>query len=788
MSNIKHRELIDKMTLEEKVCLCSGANFWETEKIEQYNIPSLMLNDGPHGLRKQDGSGDNLGLTDSLPATCFPAACSLGSSWNTELISKVSKAIGEEALEYGTDVVLGPGVNIKRNPLCGRNFEYFSEDPYLSGKLAAAWIKGIEGVGISSCLKHFACNNQETERYLSNSIVDVRALREIYLMPFEIAVKEGNPSSIMCSYNKINGVYASDNTELFRNILRNQWGYQGLAITDWGSLNDKGEAFKAGVDLEMPWSGKLFDKDVIKMVQNGELSEEYINESVDRLLTLADKQVASRKKGFKFNREDHYLLAKEAAIEGAVLLKNEDEILPLDENKSIAIIGALASRVRYQGAGSSHINPIKVTNILKGFNLKNIKYDYYPAYEINGKENDEYLNNAIKAAAQHDIALVVIGLPEEYESEGYDRKNMKMPASHLKLIEEVYQVNENIVVILLGGSPIEMPWISSCKALLNMYLAGEAIGEAVADIVFGKENPSGKLAETYPIKYEDTPSADTFGISPRQVEYRESIYVGYRYYDKAKVPVRFPFGFGLSYTRFKYSNIRLSNKRMDKNNLLNVSCKIKNIGKMAGAEVIQLYVKNRTKQRFRADKELKGFTKVFLKPREEKIVEFFLDSRAFSYYSAENEKWCALNGNYDILIGSSSQDIRLNKTIYLKSKDIELKNDIPEWYMQPAGYPAKDDFEKLLKQKIPSYQYPQMGKYNLYCTLNDMKENLVVRIVINVIKKFLLLKYNGDEKNQQFILAFESITNTPVKRVAQVTGGEIPLKVFIRAIELANQG
>ena len=509
------------MTLREKIAFCEGKNFWETREFPQYEIPSVFMCDGPHGLRKQEGiEKDYLGVNESRPATCFPAAVLTACSWNEELIGKIGAAIAEEAMDQGVGLFLGPGVNIKRNPLCGRNFEYFSEDPYLAGKLAASYIKNAQKSGIGTCLKHFACNNQEYKRFLSDSVIDERTLREIYLTPFEIAVREGKPKAVMCAYNKINGVYCSDNRELLTGILRNEWGFDGVVITDWGAMNDRIAAFKAGCDLNMPGGSSYMEREVIDAVTKGELAEAEIDRSVQRIrkLVLEARKVLENRTNCDYDA--HHELARIAAEQSAVLLKNEDNILPLKERQKIAIVGDMAKNMRYQGAGSSHINPTRLVQ---------------PADVLSGNASVE----------EADVAIVFAGLPPEYESEGFDREHMKMPAEQVRLIEETAAKNPNTVVVLFCGAPVEMPWADKVKGILYMGLPGQAGGEAVRNLLYGVVNPSGKLAETWPMQYRDCPSSSYY--PQRDGQYREGIYVGYRYYDKANVPVRWKFGFGNFY-------------------------------------------------------------------------------------------------------------------------------------------------------------------------------------------------------------------------------------------------
>ncbi|MDE7131207.1 MAG: glycoside hydrolase family 3 protein, partial [Lachnospiraceae bacterium] len=523
----KIKDIIAKMTLEDKIKLCSGASFWESEKMEQYGIPSFFMSDGPHGLRTQKGESDHLGINKSEKATCFPTASASASSWNPELLQQMGEAIGEEALQYGVDVVLGPGVCMKRNPLCGRNFEYFSEDPYLAGVMGTSWIQGVQGKGVGTSLKHYAANNQEQDRLMSNSMVDERALREIYLHAFEMAVKESQPDTVMCSYNKVNGTFSSDNKKLLTDILRDEWGFQGLVVTDWGAMNDRVEAFRAGCDLEMPSSNKMFDEEVKKAVEEGRLPETCIDACVERMIRMAWKAQETRKgvaDDFTFDVEAHHNLAKKIAAESAVLLKNEGEILPLKKETKIALCGAMAETVRYQGAGSSHINPTKLSDLKAAMEAISGNVAYYPSYDLNGERNESELLKAADGARNAEAVVVVVGLPDSYESEGYDRTHMAMPESHCELIREAAKVNSNIIVVLMGGSPVEMPWLNSANAVLNLYLGGQAVGEAGADLLYGVENPSGKLAETYPVSYSDCSSSETFGVNTRQAEYAESIY------------------------------------------------------------------------------------------------------------------------------------------------------------------------------------------------------------------------------------------------------------------------
>lgn len=795
------KEIIAKMTLEDKIRLCSGANFWETEHMEQYGIPSFFMSDGPHGLRTQKGESDHLGINRSEKSTCFPTACASASSWNPELLRRMGEAIGEESLHFGVDVVLGPGVCMKRNPLCGRNFEYFSEDPYLAGVMGTNWIQGVQSKGVGTSLKHYAANNQEQDRMMGDSMVDERALREIYLSAFEMAVKQSQPDTVMCSYNKVNGTFSSDSKMLLTDILRNEWGFKGLVVTDWGAMNDRIKAFQAGCDLEMPSSGGMFDENVKQAVEEGRLSESDIDACVERIIRLAWKARDTRigiSDGYPLDVEAHHNLARKIATECAVLLKNENEILPLKKTAHIALCGAMAETVRYQGAGSSHINPTKLSDLKTAMEAAGGNVTYYPSYELSGEKNAVELQRAVDGAKEADVAVLVVGLPDAYESEGYDRKHMAMPDSHCELIGEVAKVNPNVVVVLMGGSPVEMPWLNDAKAVLNLFLGGQAVGEAGADLLYGVENPSGKLAETYPVSYKDCSSSETFGINARQVEYAESIYVGYRYYEKAGIPVRFPFGHGLSYTQFVLSDLTVKSgasitdadfvwNLSEQDVKLDVCCRVKNTGNRAGAEVVQIYVADRTPDIFKAQKELKGFCKVYLEAGEEKVVTITLNRRSFAHYDVSTGKWEVLTGTYRIQAGTSSanicqvQDIRVQGTV-----DTLGYEEIPKWYVHPSGKPSVSDFEKLYGRKIKPFELEKPGAYTLLNTMNDMKENPVVQQIMNGMRDEMLKNCGGDENGSEFVFMINIVFGTPLIRLVQQSGGMTSLAMMQAAVACAN--
>ncbi len=665
------KKIISQMTLEEKASLCSGLDFWKLKGIERLGIPSIMVTDGPHGLRKQKEGADHLGLFDSVPATCFPSAVGLASSWNRELIEKVGIALGEEAQAEDVAVLLGPGVNIKRSPLCGRNFEYFSEDPYLSSEMAAYHIKGVQSQGVGTSLKHFAVNNQEHRRMSTDAVVDERTLREIYLASFEGAVKQSQPWTVMSAYNKVNGTFASENKTLLNDILKEEWGFEGFVISDWGAVNELVDGIAAGLELEMPSSGGIGEQKIVESVNSGKLSEEKLDLAVERMLRIIFRAMDHKKEDAVYDSEAHHVLAREAAKECMVLLKNEDCILPLKKEGTIAVIGEFAKKPRFQGGGSSNIKPTKLENILDEIHIiagDNMNVLYADGYNLKNDAIDEAkINEAKETAAKADKVILFVGLPDRYESEGYDREHLRMPENHRQLIESLAQVNRNIIVVLSNGSPIEMPWLPNVKGVLEGYLGGQALGGAIAELLFGEANPSGKLAETFPKQLSDNPSYLYFPGEGDQVEYREGIFIGYRYYDTKEVEPLFPFGYGLSYTSFEYSDLSISNKEIQDTDPVTVRLKVKNIGDRAGKEVVQLYVKDVESSVIRPEKELKGFEKIELQPGQEKLVTFALDKRSFAYYHAGIKDWHVETGEFDILIGKSSRDIILKDKILVQS-------------------------------------------------------------------------------------------------------------------------
>ena len=659
------KKIVSEMTLEEKAGMCSGLDFWHLKEVEHLGIPKVMVSDGPHGLRKQDEKGDHLGINDSIKAVCFPPAVLSACSFDRGLMEEMGKAIGREAQANDVSVVLGPAVNIKRSPLCGRNFEYYSEDPYLAGEIAAAFVKGVQSQHVGTSIKHFAANNQEYRRMSSSSEVDERTLREIYFPAFETAVKKAQPYTFMCSYNQINGTFASENKWLLTDVLRGEWGFKGYVMSDWGAVNDRVKGLEAGLELEMPASGGDNDAMIVKAVKDGALEEKILDQAVERILRIIF-EYADHRKPQEFTMEKDHEEAQHIAEESMVLLKNENHILPLKTSEKAAFIGGFARNPRFQGGGSSHINCFKTTNVLDSVPC-DAQVVYAEGFPADRDFYDKALaDEAVKAAAEADKAVIFAGLPESFESEGYDRSHMRLPECQNRLITEILKVQPNTVIVLHNGSPVEMPWLGEIKGLLETYLGGQAGGAAAANILYGKINPSGKLAETMPLKLSDNPSYLNFG-GGEKVEYREGIFVGYRYYDTKEMDVAFPFGYGLSYTTFAYSNLKLSMENPTEKDTVMVSADVTNTGKSAGKEVVQLYIRDLTGSAIRPEKELKGFEKVFLEPGETKTVTMELNKRSFAWYNTELHDWFAASGDYEILVGASSRDIRLTVTLYLNS-------------------------------------------------------------------------------------------------------------------------
>lgn len=653
------KKIISEMTLEEKAGMCSGEDFWKLKAVERLGIPHVMVSDGPHGLRKQEESADHLGINESIKAVCFPTACATASSWDVEMLEDMGKTLGEECQAENLSILLGPAVNIKRSPLCGRNFEYFSEDPYLTGKMASAHIKGVQSWDVGTSMKHFAVNNQEYNRMSSSSNLSERALREIYLPGFETAVKEAKPKTLMCSYNKINGTYAAENRYLLTEILREEWGFEGYVMTDWGAVNDRVEGIRAGLDLEMPASGGVNDARIVKAVRDGSLDEALLDKAVENILKVIFSYVDHRHPEAGFDRDADHRKAVEYAADCAVLLKNSG-ILPLESTKKIVYIGEYAEKPRFQGGGSSHINCSKVTSALESAKEKGRNVTYVKGFPADKDELDEKeLQAAIEAARDADIVVIFAGLPDVIESEGYDRANMDLPICQNRIIAEVAKVQPNTAVVLHNGSPVETPWENEVAGILEMYLGGQGVGEACDRLLYGETNPSGRLAETFPYRMQDNPSYLNFPGDGKNVNYGEDIFVGYRYYEAKELPVRWAFGHGLSYTSFAYGNLRLSSSNMMDEDTMTVSVDVTNTGEVFGKEVVQLYVADKNGTPQRPVKELKGFVKLSLAPGETKTAVMTLRARDLSFYHEGLHDWYAPSGTYEILVGHASDDIRM---------------------------------------------------------------------------------------------------------------------------------
>ncbi|MDR0641752.1 MAG: glycoside hydrolase family 3 C-terminal domain-containing protein, partial [Treponema sp.] len=728
-------KIVGQLTLEEKASLCSGKDFWTLKSVERLGLGSIMVTDGPHGLRKQAGASDHLGISQSVPAACFPAACASSCSFDRELLREIGAAMGEECLQERVAVILGPGANIKRSPLCGRNFEYFSEDPYLSGEMAAALISGVQSKGVGTSLKHYAANNQETRRMTSNSVVDERAFREIYLAGFERAVKESQPWTVMCSYNLINGIYASDNKRLLSDILRDEWGFKGLVVTDWGAVDDRVQGIRAGLDLEMPGSGGINDAKIVEAVKSGMLDEKLLDKAVLRIVELILKSGENGKPGYAYDAAAHHQLARRAAAESAVLLKNEGNILPLQGGKTLAVIGAFAEKPRYQGAGSSKINPFKLDNPLEELRKAGFSAEYAPGCTLGPagiKPDAKLIAEAAALAGKKDMAVVFAGLPDEYESEGFDRDSLDMPPSHNELIEAVARANPNTVVVLFLGAPALLPWASRVKGILLLYLGGQAVGGAVADLLSGLRVPGGRLAETWPLSLEDNPSFHYFPGGAKTVEYRESVYVGYRYYNTVDKPVAYPFGYGLSYTSFEYSDLKLSRGEFKAGDKLELSVTVKNTGDRPGVELVQIYVAPDSPKIFRPRAELRGFEKLRLESGESGTVTVVLDTRSFAYYHPLDQMWALEGGSYSILVGANSRDIRLRQSVTVAGDGREaslaaLKAKAPEYFaLTEAGKGGLvipgSSFEALYGRPLPPAERLPGEPFTINSTIRDIKD------------------------------------------------------------------
>ena len=710
---MKHEDMIKQMTLEEKASLMSGANFWNTKPVTRLGIPGMMLTDGPHGLRKQGSKADHLGLNKSIPATCYPSAAGLANTWDETLLEEMGTHLGLEAASEGVSVLLGPGVNIKRSPLCGRNFEYFSEDPFLSGKMAAALIRGIQSNGISACVKHYAANSQELRRMTNDSVLDERTLREIYLPAFEMAVKEGGVRTLMTSYNRINGTYAHEHPHLLRDILYGEWGFDGMVVSDWGGNNDRVKSIRQGGTLEMPSSNGQTDRHIVKAVREGKLDEALLDEQVDRLLDLV-LTTRDHITGKTYDRDAHHAVAARIAEKSAVLLKNEEKILPLNKTQKVAVIGDFARNPRYQGAGSSKINPTKLDNGLDA--LKAIGANvtgFAPGFRRGGKKDTLLIRQACNLAKNADVALLWLGLDEGGEAEGVDRSDMKLPENQIALLQAVAEVNPNIVVVLSCGCAVEMDWDVNAKAVIHGYLGGQAGAIAMAKLLTGASNVSGKLSETVPVRYEDISSAPYYPGMESTSEYREGLYVGYRYFDTARKEVKYPFGHGLSYTTFLYSNLEVFEDR--------VTFRIRNTGSTAGEEIAQLYVHAKTDGMFRPEQELKGFVKVALDSGEEKQVSINLHDRSFAVWSITKNDWVIEDGSYELRIGASSRDIRLTAEVRKEgsAENPYTGEHFAPYYSGQVQQVSDESFAALLGHEIPNANWDRSAPIGFNDTISQ---------------------------------------------------------------------
>ena len=758
--------LLKKLTLEEKCALLSGAETFKTRGMPKHGIPQIWLSDGPHGLRKQAGESDHLGLNPSVPATCFPTASAVANSWDAALGEEIGAALGEEAAAQEVSVVLGPGLNMKRNPLCGRSFEYFSEDPYLAGKLAAGYIRGIQSKGVAACPKHFAVNSQETRRMASDSIVDERTLREIYLTGFEIAVKEGHPRSIMSSYNLVNGTYANENKHLLMEILRGEWGFDGAVITDWGGSNDHALGVKNGSTLEMPAPGGDSVRELLAAVESGKISESDIDARLSELLPLVfDTKAALDAAPREFDAAAHHALARRAAAESLVLLKNEGSLLPLAAGSKVAVIGDFAKNPRYQGAGSSMVNSTQVDVLLdKLIDSELNVIGYQQGFDRHGKPDAALQKSACELATQADTVILCMGLDEIAESEGLDRSNLRLAQNQLDLLQAVAAVNPKIVVVLYSGSVVETPWLDNCQALLYAALGGQAGAGAVADALTGKVNPCGKLAETWPLTYADVPSAADFATRRKTVEYREGLYIGYRYFTTAEKAVRFPFGYGMSYTTFAYSDMAADEQ--------GVSLTVTNTGSVAGTEIVQLYVAKKNSELFRPAKELKGFARVTLAPGEKQRITITLDDKAFRFWNVKANRWEIEGGEYELLVGASVEDIRLCGKISVHGTATVHPyedRDLDCYYKGNVLHVSDADFEKLLGHPIPNGK----TKIDRNLTLGELNHarSPLGRLVWLVLTILLDVSYKRGKPDLNILFQY----NMPLRALAKMTNGAISM-------------
>jgi len=768
------------MTLEEKCSLLSGGTQFGTKTVERLGIPSLYFSDGPSGVRKQAGAADHLGLNPSLPATCFPSSATMANSWDETLEEELGAMIGEEARAMGVNVLLGPGLNMKRSPLCGRSFEYFSEDPYLSGKMAAAYIRGVQSQGIAACPKHFAVNSQETLRMHSDSVVDERTLREIYLTAFEIAVREGRPKCLMSSYNRVNGVYASEDTHLLQEILRDEWGFDGFTVTDWGGSNDRVAGVLAGTEMEMPTTGGDSDRAVAAAIREGNLSEELLDQRLDRYLSVLFDTVIPPGTPTDYDRAAHHNFVRRAAAASIVLLKNEGHLLPLDTGRRVAVIGDFAQEPRFQGGGSSNVTPTQVDvplDCLRDSGLEIV--GYAPGFRRHGGEDPTLLREAVELAGQADTVLLYLGLDEIAECEGLDRQDMKLRENQGQLVEAVSAANPNLVVVLAGGSPVELPWLDRCKALIHGYLGGQAGAGAMSDALTGKVNPSGKLAETWAISCADTPTAGRYPACERTAEYREGPFIGYRHYQSAQIPVRFPFGYGLSYTTFSYADLSIADGV--------ARFTVTNTGDVAGAEVAQVYVGKTDSALFRPRRELKGFAKVYLEPGESRTVTVPLDDKAFRFFDVKTGRWETEVGTYQVYAGASSEELPLSievSTAGIDARGIYDRDKLPSYYSGKAGNVSDAEFQALLGRPIPAARWDRFAPLELNDTFAQLQyaKGWVGRLVYRVVKGQVDRAKAAEKPDLDALFRY----NMPFRAIAKMMGGMVDMAMAQALLEMFN--
>lgn len=775
--------IVKELTLDEKIGFLTGKDFWYLPELSRLNLPSIMLTDGPHGLRKQVGESDHVGLNASAKSTCFPTASLLASTWDTVLLEQVGKALGNECKTEQVSVLLGPGANIKRHPLCGRNFEYFSEDPLLSGTLAAAFINGVQSQGIGTSLKHYVANNQETMRMVVDAIIDERTLRELYLKSFEIAVKEAQPWTVMCSYNLVNGVYLSEHTHLLQHVLKDEWQHEGLVVTDWGACNNRVAGIHAGQDLEMPSSGTTHKKQILKALQNGELEEHELDKRVSKVveLILKAKQTLEAEHT-PYDPIEHHQFARHVATEGMVLLKNEEHILPLSSNVKIALIGEFAEKPRYQGSGSSLINPNQISTAYEAFQKTlQDQFLYAKGYSVDTDVVDqELLDEAIETAKQADIVVIMAGLTNAYESEGFDRTHLNLPTNHTVLIDSITEIHQKVIVVLSNGAPVLMPWKDKVQGIIEQYLAGQASGEALVDILFGTVNPSGKLAETFPNTISEIPANNHFPGSGRQVEYREGLYVGYRAYDSMNVEPLFPFGFGLSYTSFEYNHLQVQTLKDE----ILVKIDITNTGTVFGKEIVQVYVHKESDIVYRPQQELKAFAKIDVQPGETKTVEMKVSHHSLKVF--QHNQFLLEAGIYLIKVGSSSRDIYYQEEIHIESMDVlSIKSPDEYFHITSDFAPTKEHFEELLGHGIPPY--PPIKPYHFNSTILELRETFVGKQLFKVIQRNMV-KIVGEEMDETSRKMIDTVVlEMPFRNLVVLSAGMISHRRAAGLLDLMNK-